>query len=39
MYTIINILYTNIGLYTGRWCICALGWREPSLVLRTPVAS
>jgi hypothetical protein len=23
----------------GRWCICALGWREPDLVLRTPVAS
>jgi hypothetical protein len=23
----------------GRWCICALGWREPGLVLRTPVAS
>jgi uncharacterized protein (DUF2237 family) len=23
----------------GRWCICALGWREPSLVLRNPVAS
>ena len=22
----------------GRWCICALGWREPDLVLRTPVA-
>jgi hypothetical protein len=21
----------------GRWCICALGWREPDLVLRTPV--
>jgi hypothetical protein len=19
----------------GRWCICALGWREPGLVLRT----
>jgi hypothetical protein len=24
---------------TGRWCICALGWREPGLVLRNPVAS
>jgi hypothetical protein len=23
----------------GRWCIYALGWREPDLVLRTPVAS
>jgi hypothetical protein len=23
----------------GRWCICALGWREPGLVLRNPVAS
>jgi hypothetical protein len=23
----------------GRWCICALGWREPILVLRNPVAS
>jgi hypothetical protein len=23
----------------GRWCICALGCREPSLVLRNPVAS
>jgi hypothetical protein len=23
----------------GRWCIYALGWREPGLVLRTPVAS
>jgi hypothetical protein len=22
----------------GRWCICALGLREPDLVLRTPVA-
>jgi hypothetical protein len=22
-----------------RWCICALGWREPDLVLRNPVAS
>jgi hypothetical protein len=21
-----------------RWRICALGWREPDLVLRTPVA-
>jgi uncharacterized protein (DUF2237 family) len=23
----------------GQWCICALGWREPVLVLRNPVAS
>jgi hypothetical protein len=23
----------------GRWCICALGWREPDLVLRNPMAS
>jgi hypothetical protein len=23
----------------GRWCIYALGWREPGLVLRNPVAS
>jgi hypothetical protein len=23
----------------GRWCICALSWHEPCLVLRTPVAS
>jgi hypothetical protein len=23
----------------GRWCICALGWCEPDLVLRTPMAS
>jgi hypothetical protein len=23
----------------GRWSICALGWREPILVLRNPVAS
>jgi hypothetical protein len=23
----------------GQWCICALGWREPDLVLRTPVVS
>jgi hypothetical protein len=23
----------------GRWCICALGWRELGLVLRNPVAS
>jgi hypothetical protein len=23
----------------GWWCICALVWREPDLVLRTPVAS
>jgi hypothetical protein len=23
----------------GRWCIYALGWREPGLVLRTLVAS
>jgi hypothetical protein len=23
----------------GQWCICALGWREPDLVLRNPVAS
>jgi hypothetical protein len=23
----------------GRWYICALGWREPGLVLRNPVAS
>jgi hypothetical protein len=23
----------------GRWCNCALGWREPGLVLRKPVAS
>jgi hypothetical protein len=23
----------------GRWCICAPGWREPDLVLRTLVAS
>jgi hypothetical protein len=23
----------------GQWCICALGWREPDLVLRTTVAS
>jgi hypothetical protein len=23
----------------GLWRICALGWREPSLVLRTPVES
>jgi hypothetical protein len=23
----------------GRWCICALGWHEPGLVLRTPVVS
>jgi hypothetical protein len=23
----------------GWWCICALGWREPILVLRNPVAS
>jgi hypothetical protein len=22
-----------------QWCICALGWREPGLVLRNPVAS
>jgi hypothetical protein len=22
----------------GWWCICALGSREPDLVLRTPVA-
>jgi hypothetical protein len=22
----------------GRWCICALGLREPDPVLRTPVA-
>jgi hypothetical protein len=23
----------------GQWCICALGLREPGLVLRNPVAS
>jgi hypothetical protein len=23
----------------GQWCICALGWREPGLVLRNLVAS
>jgi hypothetical protein len=23
----------------GRWCIYALGWREPDLVLTTPVVS
>jgi hypothetical protein len=23
----------------GRWCIYALGWLEPDLVLKTPVAS
>ena len=23
----------------GRWCICGLGWREPGLVLRNPVAN
>jgi hypothetical protein len=23
----------------GRWCICALSWREPGLVLRNPVVS
>jgi hypothetical protein len=23
----------------GQWYICALGWREPDLVLRTPVVS
>jgi hypothetical protein len=23
----------------GRWCICALSWREPILVLRNLVAS
>jgi hypothetical protein len=23
----------------GRWCISALGWREPGLVLRNSVAS
>jgi hypothetical protein len=23
----------------GWWCICALGWREPGLVLRNPVVS
>jgi hypothetical protein len=24
---------------SGWWCIYALGWREPDLVLRTPVES
>jgi hypothetical protein len=27
------------GQEAGWWCICALGWCEPGLVLRNPVAS
>jgi hypothetical protein len=34
-----RVAYTLHGKEAGRWCIYALGWREPDLVLRTPVAS